>query len=36
VRKLLRITGLDQTFPIYSTLGQAVPGRVDAHGPAVA
>ncbi|MGI5224628.1 STAS domain-containing protein [Actinoallomurus sp. CA-142502] len=36
VRKLLRITGLDQVFPIYSTLAQAVSGRVDACGPAVA
>lgn len=36
VRKLLRITGLDQAFPIYSTLGQAVPGRVNAYDPAVA
>jgi anti-anti-sigma factor len=36
VCKLLRITGLDRVFPIYSTLAQAVLGRVDAHGPAVA
>ncbi|GAB3959986.1 anti-sigma factor antagonist BldG [Actinoallomurus acanthiterrae] len=36
VRKLLRITGLDRVFPIHSTLAQAVPGRVGAHGPAVA
>jgi anti-sigma B factor antagonist len=36
VRRLLRITGLDQIFPIYSTVGQAVPGRPGARGPAVA
>jgi anti-anti-sigma factor len=36
VRKLLRITGLDQAFPIYSTRAQALLGRVDAHGPAAA
>jgi anti-anti-sigma factor len=36
VRKLLRITGLDQAFPIYSSLVQAAFGRVDTHDPAVA
>lgn len=36
VRKLLRITGLDQAFPIYSSLAQAAFGRVDTQGPAVA
>jgi anti-anti-sigma factor len=36
VRKLLRITSFDQAFPIYSTLAQAVFGRVDTHDPAAA
>jgi anti-anti-sigma factor len=36
VRKLLRITGLDRAFPIYSTCVQAVLDRMDVHGPAVA
>lgn len=36
VRKLLRITGLDRAFPIYSSLAQAAFDRVDTHGPAVA
>lgn len=34
--ELLRITGLDQVLSIYSALAQAVVGRVDAHGPAIA
>ncbi|GLY88293.1 STAS domain-containing protein [Actinoallomurus iriomotensis] len=35
VRRLLRITGFDQTFPIHSTLTQAVPGHVEPSGPPV-
>jgi anti-anti-sigma factor len=36
VHKLLRITGLDRAFPIYSTPAQAVLDRLDVHGTAVA
>lgn len=36
VRKLLRITGLDRAFPIYSTRAQAVLDRMDVHRTAVA
>jgi anti-anti-sigma factor len=36
VRKLLRITGLDQAFRIYPALAQAVLGRAGVPCPAVA
>lgn len=33
VRRLLRITGFDQAFPIYSTLAQAAPVVTRCAGP---
>lgn len=36
VTKLLRITGLDQAFPIYPAIARAMLGRVGVRGPAVA
>jgi anti-anti-sigma factor len=36
MRKLLRVTGLDRSFPVHATLAHALAGPVAARGHAVA